>query len=168
MTTPNPRRMNWQAIADLEARGDAAALATALRNIITLTDDATHAAQAAATAWQEYVPTVVYKDDVYRAMDTALRGEPYEVRMPSLATFDDEAAAYEPTTDNKALARAIEYAHDMWGQYEDSDGFDPATDYCSWIADAVQSWLSADEKARAKPAEVRGPAADVARLAGQA
>lgn len=159
MTTPPVHRtLDWATVAELEKACDIDTLANALRNIITLTDDATHAAQAASRARQEYVPTVVFKDGIYRAMDTALAGERYDVRGGNLATFFDEDS-YEPTTnDNKALARAIQFANEMWDQAVDNGDVDSiTTDYSSWIADFVQNNLDSDAKARAKPVEVRGP-----------
>lgn len=54
MTTSIPagavRVMNWRTIAELEAAGDVKTLADALRNLITVTDHATTAAQGAANA----------------------------------------------------------------------------------------------------------------------
>jgi hypothetical protein len=120
-----------------------------------LTDAATRTAQAASNAQQEYVPTIVYKDDIYRALDTALTGEPYNVRGTSLATVGEDPDG-EPVGDNKALARGIRFANEQWDMYADSDDFDPATEYYSWIADRALAWVRLDEKARAQPVELRG------------
>jgi hypothetical protein len=69
------RVLDMKAINDLHALGDIDTLAQALRNIIVVTDDATTSAQAAARARQEYVPTTLGKDTLYRALDAALNAD---------------------------------------------------------------------------------------------
>lgn len=69
------RIMDLHAINALHAAGDIDTLAQALRNIITVTDEATSSAQAAARQMQEYVPTTLGKDSIYRALDAAFDAE---------------------------------------------------------------------------------------------
>lgn len=162
----HPRVMNERVINELEASGDIATLAAALRNLIVVTDHATSGAQAAANARQEYVPTTLYKDDLYRAMDAALRGGPYEPRGSSLATFDDEFEEEldEPDpaggTDYRPLARALRFADDQWEMFQNSISAeqDPEANYIVWVAQAAQSYLDSDQAARNRPVEMRGGA----------
>jgi hypothetical protein len=165
MTTSIPasaaRVMNWRTVAELEAAGDVKTLADALRNLITVTDHATNAAQAAANARQEYVPTTLHKDDLYAAMDAALRGEPYDPSGRALYVEDDEDDLPEPDptagTDYRPLARVLRYADDQWSLHADSDDYDPEQDdYTVYVAKCAQSLLDADAALRAKPVELRG------------
>lgn len=157
MTTTQPV-MNWQAINELANASDTVTMATALRNIILVTDKATEDAQSAANARQEYVPTVLHKDALYRALDAALRSESYDPRDHGQVLADDEGEdPYQPeNTPNKALARALFWAHEWWDRYVDSDDFDEDTDQFVWIADEVTRMVAADEAARAQPTEKRG------------
>jgi hypothetical protein len=164
-TESTPRRtMTWRVINELEAGGDIATLAAALRNLILITDHATSGAQAAANARQEYVPTILYKDDLYQAMDTALRGEPYDPYARPV-TFDDEFEEQleEPDpadgTDYRPLARALQMADDQWNRHADGDNFDPDEDYIVWVAKEAQAYLDSDQKARDQPVELRGECA---------
>lgn len=168
MTTSTERKtMDWHAIGDLEAAGDVKTLADALRNLITITDKATTSAQAAANARQEYVPTTLCKDELYRAMDTALRGEPYDPwgRELAIEEYDDDLPEPDPAegTDYRPLARTLQYADDQWNLHADSDDYDPEDEtnsYTVFVAKIVQSSLDADARLRAQPVELRGNDSD--------
>lgn len=176
MTTTIPagaaRVMNWRTVAELEAAGDAKTLAEALRNLITITDHATSGAQSAANARQEYVPTTLHKDDLYRAMDTALTGEAYDPHGRALYIEDDEDDLPEPNpaegTDYRPMARALQVADDQWSSHADSDDYEPESEtdtYSVFVAKMVQSILDADAVSRAKPVELRGPGSEASELA---
>lgn len=169
MTTSTTSRsaMDEAAVNRLEASGGIATLASALRNIIAVTDEATHAAQAEANQRQEYVPTVLFKDGIYRAMDAALRGEQFKPGQCSeLAVFDeefDEEEAHLPApdpadgTDYRPLARALRVADDEWAAFQNSISAeqDPDADYFVFVAQFAQQLLDSDAEARRRPVELR-------------
>lgn len=155
--------MDEKTIDQLAKDGDASRLAQALRNIIKCTDEATHAAQAAANARQEYVPTVVYKDALYQAMDTALRDEPYQPGGYGFATEEmDEFAPDLPEpdpadeTDYRPLALWLMCADQQWDMQVDHGDIDPDSEnYWAFVAQFTQHGLDVDKQKREQPPELR-------------
>lgn len=151
--------MDLAAIERLEAAGDTVTLATALRNVIAVTDDATEAAMEEALQRQEYVPVVLHKDAIYRALDTALRGEPYEPDG-GLVFEEDELPEPDPEDDPNArpLARALKHADSEWEMFQNSISAeqDPDVDYHLFVAREALRYLADDTDAQQRPIDLRG------------
>jgi hypothetical protein len=76
-TTPTDRQvMDERQIIALHEAGDIDTLAAALRNVIRCTDHATRGAQEQARQMEEWVPVVLDKGEIYRALDHALAADP--------------------------------------------------------------------------------------------
>lgn len=117
MTADAPRRaLDEATINELESAGDIAALARALRNVIVITDEATRSAMAAARERQEYVPTTLLKDSIYRALDAALTPDAF---VPDSALFvEDEDGGQHAFLD---AARAFEDVLAITEPYDEVD-----------------------------------------------
>jgi hypothetical protein len=121
--TPAPARrtMDENEINRLEQSGDTATLARALRNLIVVTDDATRGAQAAAHERQEYVPTTLHKDDIYRALDVAHSEDATAAWRANPSGFYDLAEEDPGGSDSDDIGNAYRAALAVMEQHDDWD-----------------------------------------------